>query len=539
MDAASLLAAIATIVGVLLAFGLLPTRKVPLADTLHYILIVDSSKRMASGPADGDSKWNTMRESIVNHMLNGLPPGASYSLFALGGKPLESTAPCDDIPSNEIVPMKRNNGKQVLAGIDGLEPRGVASLDDALEKARQELFELPGDEHRALFLFLGGGDECGPDPWKSLRTFLEDSAQFIDARIEIVILPGESVDESVKEASRIIELVNDLELDNVGVYTPRDGQELEQVMGQIQGQALEDARPFEPSAVAYQQTLLDEASTSGENGEQVEDPTDLLPPASDAIDTPPAPTDPAPEAAVALVPPPGNILAGTAEPTQTATPVPTLTRTFFLPTSTATHTPSIIVPAANTQIPTWTATPTGTATQTSTHTQTPTNTSSPTVTPRCSYALPRQPLRGTASYSGQITIENPEDCSTGHAPESAIDTHGTYSGTSPGTTLWVLVYPQNGLYYPQSPNACATPAAPPPTQVANSWSVSTYLGKAGNDPEWFDIVVVLVDQQTSEYLSSWLRTGCLATPNDFTGIQPDLLKTKNITEITYITVQTR
>jgi hypothetical protein len=102
-----------------------------------------------------------------------------------------------------------------------------------------------------------------------------------------------------------------------------------------------------------------------------------------------------------------------------------------------------------------------------------------------------------------------------------------------------LVYPPNGLYYPQSPNACSTPFAPPPDQTGNNWSVNTYLGRVGSDPEWFDIVVVLTDQETSNFLGNWLHNGCLATPNNFTGIDAQTLESMNIIEQTYITVQTK
>ena len=63
-----------------------------------------------------------------------------------------------------------------------------------------------------------------------------------------------------------------------------------------------------------------------------------------------------------------------------------------------------------------------------------------------------------------------------------------------------------------------------------------YLGLKGNQPEWFDIVIVLTDQTASDFLSNWLRNGCSA---GFSGINPTVLNQMNITEKTYITVQTK
>jgi MinD-like ATPase involved in chromosome partitioning or flagellar assembly len=159
-----------------------------------------------------------------------------------------------------------------------------------------------------------------------------------------------------------------------------------------------------------------------------------------------------------------------------------------------------------------------------------------TITSTCPHLSSRTYLQGTASYSGQVTINNPANCTTAYEPETAIDTRGAYSRIPPGTLIWVLIYPPNGLYYPQSPNACATPIAPPPIQGGGNWNVDTFLGLKGNPPEWFDIVVVLTDQTTSDYLSDWLHDGCLA---GFSGIEPAVLEQMDITEKAYITVQTK
>lgn len=148
----------------------------------------------------------------------------------------------------------------------------------------------------------------------------------------------------------------------------------------------------------------------------------------------------------------------------------------------------------------------------------------------------RPTLHGSASYAGTITINSPANCSTGHPPEFPIDTNGTSSGISGTKKIWVLVYPPNNLYYPQSPDACATPA-PPPTQSAGTWSVNTFLGTKGEGPKSFDIVVVLVDQTASDFLSGWVHNGCVS--GKFDGIPTNILEQYNITEKDFITVQTR
>ena len=182
-----LLAIISAILSALINIRLLTPREVPQAKTLHYLFIVDSSDRMAQAFPGGQSKWTATRQSVLDHLVLGLPPRANYSLITLGGKSLPHTGSCKQRESNLIVPIGSDNRDEVLAGFEKLEPGGVAPLDDALEKAREILFNLPADEEKALYLFLGGGDDCAEDHWKSLKYFLEDSAQHIDARIEIVV----------------------------------------------------------------------------------------------------------------------------------------------------------------------------------------------------------------------------------------------------------------------------------------------------------------------------------------------------------------
>jgi hypothetical protein len=100
--------------------------------------------------------------------------------------------------------------------------------------------------------------------------------------------------------------------------------------------------------------------------------------------------------------------------------------------------------------------------------------------------------------------------------------------------MWVLVYPPNMVYFPQSPNACDGAKM---DWGLGKWQVPVYLGTKGGEPEQYDIVVVLVDQETSQFFSDWLREGCQV--GGYLGIPASQLEQVNITEKDHITVQTR
>jgi len=224
---------------------------------------------------------------------------------------------------------------------------------------------------------------------------------------------------------------------------------------------------------------------------------------------------------------------------------------IFLPTNTPTQrpiastTPTLTPTKTGTSTPFPTSGPTVTRAASRTPTYTPsivpsltptkTKTSTPTSTPTGCQSI-RPSLQTGVNYGGTVTIDTPANCTIDYEPESPVFTSGTYLSVPGETTVWVLVYPPNGLYYPQSPNACAIPNAPPPIQAGSNWNVDTYLGKKGNQPEQFDIVVVLADQAASTDLSNWLHDGC---SQGFSGIEPSVLEGKNITEKTFITVKTK
>jgi len=150
------------------------------------------------------------------------------------------------------------------------------------------------------------------------------------------------------------------------------------------------------------------------------------------------------------------------------------------------------------------------------------------------YWSARPPLQGTANFPGEVEILTPLNCTTGIPAESQVSATGTYSGKPDNATLWALVHAPCFLYYPQSSNARA---GEPPDQEGGNWNVDVYLGEKGGGPEWFDIVVVLADEDTSAFLSDWLKEGY--RKGRYPGIPAALLESMTITEKSYISVQTK
>jgi hypothetical protein len=151
--------------------------------------------------------------------------------------------------------------------------------------------------------------------------------------------------------------------------------------------------------------------------------------------------------------------------------------------------------------------------------------------PECSSSRPS--LRGAADFAGEVEIQTPANCTTGLPTESPIPVAGTYEGVPDGVDIWVLAYPPNLVYYVQSPNACAGAKM---DQKDGNWQVPVYLGAKAGDPEWFDIVVVLADQEASKFLSDWVKRCC--QNKRYEGILAAQLEQMNITEKGFITVQT-
>jgi hypothetical protein len=183
--------------------------------------------------------------------------------------------------------------------------------------------------------------------------------------------------------------------------------------------------------------------------------------------------------------------------------------------------------------PTATLTPTNTFTPTPTNTFTPTPTNTFTPTPACESFRPQ--IKGATDFAGDVEIVTPEDCTTNLEVETRVIVAGTYDGIPEDVDMWVLVYPPSMVYYPQSPRLCEGAKM---DWGNGKWTVPVELGEKGGEPEWHDIVVVLVDQETSQFFSDWGREGC-QSEEGFLGIVGSQFEEMNITEKAHITVQTQ
>ena len=157
----------------------------------------------------------------------------------------------------------------------------------------------------------------------------------------------------------------------------------------------------------------------------------------------------------------------------------------------------------------------------------------PFISRPCPYQSTRPLLQGTTSLLGEVEILTPTNCTTGLHTETSYDAFGTCGEIPDGVDIWLLVYPPNEQYYPQSPDASK---GWPPFCAGGYWQVPVYLGEKGGPSEWFDIVAILADQEASQFLSDWVREGC--ERGEYWGISPDLLERMAVTEKSYVVVQT-
>jgi len=142
----------------------------------------------------------------------------------------------------------------------------------------------------------------------------------------------------------------------------------------------------------------------------------------------------------------------------------------------------------------------------STEALTPTVTPAPEPTPTwCRSFRPALPDRG---HPGEFEIVTPADCAD-DVPHT-VQIAGTYSGISEddeeNLETWVLAYPEDHKYYPQSSNACSEC---PAGFGGDVWVVTGHLGQEGRS-ETFDIVVVVTNRgsQASTRFKQYLRHGC-------------------------------
>ena len=202
-----------------------------------------------------------------------------------------------------------------------------------------------------------------------------------------------------------------------------------------------------------------------------------------------------------------------------------------------TNTPTITLTPSNTPTlrpgETYVPPPTNTPSFTPTFTATLTASLVPSLTPFVCPAF-SHPYLGGGSLGGSVSIDTQGDCTIGYPLEFPIYTSGSLSNLPPDTVIWELVYAPDGLYYPQSPNACGDHR--PPDINGNTWQVNTYMGSANDPfPQWYEMVAVVADQAASAALSQWFIDHCPGFP----GIAPASLQQLNITEKWSIRVQTK
>jgi hypothetical protein len=117
----------------------------------------------------------------------------------------------------------------------------------------------------------------------------------------------------------------------------------------------------------------------------------------------------------------------------------------------------------------------------------------------------RDPIEGPP-VDVEAMITSIDNCADNLPTASSIRLRGTYSGDLTNRELWVLVYPPDVNYYPQTSDACRGLSA----QFADGqWLETIRLGRAGV-PEAFHIVLVVTgaDSPASEAFDAYLANGC-------------------------------
>jgi hypothetical protein len=170
--------------------------------------------------------------------------------------------------------------------------------------------------------------------------------------------------------------------------------------------------------------------------------------------------------------------------------------------------------------------PTDTPSPSPTETPTPVL-QTPSPTPECESFRP--PIVGP-SVGGEVKITSLENCTTGLPSATKILIAGTYHDIPQDLELWILVYPTDLKYYPQSSDDCKQL---PALRSGGRWNVNIVLG--GEDfPEQFDVVAVLADTQASQAFKDYLKTGCDTGRYEGFSILPE----GQITEMDFIIVFT-
>jgi hypothetical protein len=163
-------------------------------------------------------------------------------------------------------------------------------------------------------------------------------------------------------------------------------------------------------------------------------------------------------------------------------------------------------------------------------TPTPTPTAPPTPTAIPCQLISIRPRISQPATDLEAEFLTPQHCSTNLPAGASFPVGGTYSGNLEGREIWILVYPSNLQYYPQSPNACDQL---PSNASEGQWGTSIGFG---GPPQQYDIVVTVTstNSEASRVFKNWLREGCV--PRNFPGFST---LPAGLIELTAITVHTQ
>ena len=143
----------------------------------------------------------------------------------------------------------------------------------------------------------------------------------------------------------------------------------------------------------------------------------------------------------------------------------------------------------------------------------------------------RAPLETSEEY--EVTIESPIfGSNVPYNQQTSIQ--GTASNIPSDSILWAMVYPPNGLYFPQNSVACPG-AKGTPIEANEPWTIGR-VNFGGEGTMQFDIVVVLTtpDSEVDIFFRDYFRQACGS--GDFYGIPPSEIPT-DIIEVASVTVR--
>jgi Flp pilus assembly pilin Flp len=144
----------------------------------------------------------------------------------------------------------------------------------------------------------------------------------------------------------------------------------------------------------------------------------------------------------------------------------------------------------------------------------------------CPLSSNRPSLDGS-SIELEIEFTYPTQCA--HKIATTIYASGTYSGDLTGKDIWIMVYPTDHEYYPQTVNACGEVHV---NIVGGEWNT---IINFGGPPQQYDIIAAVADvgSEASLEFRAWLQNGCVT--RDFPGYLSDALP-GGLTEVAAITV---